>query len=205
MTVLLLIRHGETDYVKKHRLPGRIPGISLNDTGRRQAEALAAALKDLPVAAIYASPLERAVETAQTLAQGKGLEICIEPGLTDTDVGEWEGRLVKTLARRKEWQAIQKKPAQFRFPGGESVAETQTRVIGTLERISAAHPGERPVAVVFHADPIKLAVAHYLGLPLDNFQRLTIDTASVTILLLGKSQARLLGMNLRPPFRLDIP
>jgi broad specificity phosphatase PhoE len=94
MTLLFLVRHGETFYVKKRRLPGRIPGIPLNETGRRQAEELASALKDLPITAIHASPLERAIETAQPLAEAKGLEICIEPALTDTDVGEWEGRLV---------------------------------------------------------------------------------------------------------------
>jgi broad specificity phosphatase PhoE len=79
----------------------------------------------------------------------------------------------------------------------------QTRVVEALERISTAHPDEKPVVVIFHADPIKMAVAHYLGLPLDNFQRLTVDTASLTVLLLGKAHARLLGMNLKPPFKFE--
>ena len=200
MPTLLLIRHGENDYLKKNILPGRIPGVHLNDKGRQQAGTLAAALKDLPIAAIYSSPLERAIETASPLAQAKGLEIQIEPGLSDTDVGEWAGGSWKALEQSQAWKAIQQTPSQFRFPGGESFAENQERAVAVLERITAAHRKNEMVAVVFHADPIKLAVAHYLGLPLDNFQRLTARTASVTILKIDGANAKLLGLNLIPPF-----
>jgi len=200
MPTLFLIRHGENDYLKKNILPGRIPGVHLNDEGRQQAEALAAALKALPIAAIYSSPLERAIETASPLAQAKGLEIQIEPGLSDTDVGEWAGGSWKALEQSQAWKAIQQTPSQFRFPGGESFAENQERAVAVLERITAAHRKNEMVAVVFHADPIKLAVAHYLGLPLDNFQRLTARTASVTILKIDGANAKLLGLNLIPPF-----
>ena len=200
MPTLFLIRHGENDYLKKNILPGRIPVVHLNDEGRQQAEALAAALKALPIAAIYSSPLERAIETASPLAQAKGLEIQIEPGLSDTDVGEWAGGSWKALEQSQAWKAIQQTPSQFRFPGGESFAENQERAVAVLERITAAHRKNEMVAVVFHADPIKLAVAHYLGLPLDNFQRLTARTASVTILKIDGANAKLLGLNLIPPF-----
>jgi len=200
MPTLFLIRHGENDYLKKNILPGRIPGVHLNDKGRQQAGTLAAALKDLPIAAIYSSPLERAIETASPLAQAKGLEIQIEPGLSDTDVGEWAGGSWKALEQSQAWKAIQQTPSQFRFPGGESFAENQERAVAVLERITAAHRKNEMVAVVFHADPIKLAVAHYLGLPLDNFQRLTARTASVTILKIDGANAKLLGLNLIPPF-----
>ena len=200
MPTLFLIRHGENDYLKKNILPGRIPGVHLNDEGRQQAEALAAALKALPIAAIYSSPLERAVETASPLAHAKGLEIQVEPGLSDTDVGVWAGRSWKALGRTKQWKVIQQTPSQFRFPGGESFAENQERAVATLERIAASHRKDKMVAVIFHADPIKLAVAHYIGLPLDNFQRLTARTASVTILKIDGANAKLLGLNLIPPF-----
>ena len=205
MTTLLLIRHGENDYLKKNILPGRIPGVHLNDKGRQQAEALAAALKDLPIAAIYSSPLERAVETASPLAQEKGLEIRVEPGLSDTDVGVWAGRSWKVLERSKAWKVIQQTPSQFRFPGGESFAENQERAVAALERIAAAHRKDKMVAVVFHADPIKLAVAHYIGLPLDNFQRLTCNTGSVTILKIDGPKIKLLALNLIPPFSFPLP
>ncbi len=200
MPTLLLICHGENDYLKKNILPGRIPGVHLNDEGRQQAEALAAALEELPIAAIYASPLERAVETAQPSAQAKGLEIQVEPGLSDTDVGEWEGRSWKALERSKAWRAIQQMPSQFRFPGGESFAENQERAVAALERIAAAHRKEEMVAVVFHADPIKLAIAHFIGLPLDDFQKLMVGTGSVSVLTIGRSSTRLAALNLKPPF-----
>jgi len=205
VTTLLLIRHGENDYLKKNILPGRIPGVHLNDKGRQQAEALAAALKDLPIAAIYSSPLERAVETASPLAQEKGLEIKVEPGLSDTDVGVWAGRSWKVLERSKAWKVIQQTPSQFRFPGGESFAENQERAVAALERIAAAHRKDKMVAVVFHADPIKLAVAHYIGLPLDNIQRLTARTGSVTILKIDGPKIKLLALNLIPPFSFPLP
>jgi len=205
MPTLLLIRHGEYDNLKKNILPGLIPGLHLNDKGRQQAEALAAALRDLPIAAIYSSPLERAIETASPLAQAKGLEIHIEPGLSDTDVGEWAGRSWKALERSKSWEMIRQTPSQFRFPGGESFAENQERAVAALEWIAAKHRKDKMVAVVFHADPIKLAVAHYLGLPLDSFQRLTSCTGSVTILKVDGQAITLLAVNFIPPFSFPLP
>ena len=97
MPTLLLIRHGENDFLKQNRLPGRLPDIHLNKHGREQAAALGETLKAFPIRAIYASPLERAVETAEPLAQALGLTIQLRPGLLDTNVGEWEGLLVKEL------------------------------------------------------------------------------------------------------------
>lgn len=94
---------------------------------------------------------------------------------------------------------IQKTPSQFQFPGGETFIQAQKRVIAALEAIASAH-GDELIAVVFHADPIKLAVAHYLGLPLDKFQRLTANAGSVTILKIDGSSAKLLALNLIPPF-----
>ena len=91
MPILLLIRHGENIFLKQGRLPGLLPGIRLNKRGQEQAAALAETLKTFPIKAIYASPLERAVETAEPLAQALGLPIQLRPGLVDTDVGEWQG------------------------------------------------------------------------------------------------------------------
>lgn len=197
MTTLLLIRHGENDFIKSHRLPGRLPGIHLNERGRMQAVALADFIKEKPITAVYASPLERAVETATPLAQARGLEIRTVAELADTDVGEWQGRSWKVVGRTKAWKVVQQSPSRFRFPAGESFLECQARVVAALDRIVAAHKPDEVVAVVFHADPIKLAVAHFLGMPLDHFQRLVIDTASVTILLAGETGIRLAGINLK--------
>jgi len=204
MPTLLLIRHGENDYLKNNRMPGHIPGIHLNSRGHEQAAELARTLSRLPIKAIYSSPLERAVETAEPLAQSLELGIHLLPGLTDTDVGEWEGRSWKVLSRTRLWKVIQKTPSQFKFPGGETFVQAQERVVRALDAIASTHPDEL-IAVVFHADPIKLAVAHYLGLSLDNFQRLTAHTGSVTILKMDGSAVKLLALNLIPPFAFPKP
>jgi probable phosphomutase (TIGR03848 family) len=198
MPTLLLIRHGDNEYLEKNKLPGHIPGIHLNKHGSEQAELLAQSLGKLPIKAIYCSPLERAVETAQPLATKMGMDIQIKPGLTDGDVGEWAGRSWKVLRRNKLWKVIQQNPSQFQFPAGESFVQIQERVVSTLEAIVGDHNKEM-VAVVFHADPIKLAVAHYLGLALDNFQRLTINAGSITILTANGTSSQLVAMNLMPP------
>ncbi len=204
MTLLFLIRHGENDYLKKGRLPGRIAGIHLNEHGKEQAAALAQSLGKLPIKAIYTSPLERAVETAGPLARTLKLEIQLCPDLMDTHVGKWEGVELKKLYKKPLWKIVQAAPSRARFPEGESFQELQTRVVNVIETIQAAHKKDI-VAVVFHADPIKIAIAYYLGLPLDAFQRLSIDAGSVSMLVLGDSGARLTALNLKPPFEFKIP
>ena len=195
MPIVLLIRHGETDFVKKQRLAGRLPGARLNAKGRAQAAALAEALRTLPLKAVYSSPLERATETAQAVASLHGLRVQPRPGLIETDLGSWEGQSVPWLRRSKEWKVLQEAPSRFRFPGGEWVVENQARLVAEVEAISKAHKPKDLIACVGHADPIKLIVAHYLGLPLDLFQRLSIDTASVSALMLGSGKAKLIKLN----------
>ncbi len=199
MTTLLLIRHGENDFLKTHRLPGQLPGIHLNDIGRAQAEAVARMLKDQPIKAIYASPLERAVETAEPLARAKKLKIQLVDALKDTDIGKWQGRSLKALSRLKYWRVVQFAPARVQFPEGETFYQTQTRVVQALDEICGKHKKNEMVAVVMHADPIKLAVAHYIGLPLDHFQRLRVDPASITTLEVSEMGARLVVFNNKPP------
>jgi probable phosphomutase (TIGR03848 family) len=199
MPTLLFIRHGENDYLKKNIMPGRLPGIHLNAHGRDQAEELSRTLSAVPIKAIYSSPLERAVETAEPLAQMLGLGIQLRPELTDTDVGQWEGRSWKVLGRTRLWKVVQQTPSKFQFPGGETFVQTQIRIVRALDAIASAHVDEL-IAVVFHADPIKLAVAHYLGLPLDNFQRLNASTGSVTILKINGTSTKILAFNLIAPF-----
>ena len=194
-----MIRHGDNDYLAKNRLPGHIPGIHLNKRGNEQATLLAQSLSKLPIKAIYCSPLERAIETAQPLAQSLGMEIQIRQDLTDGDVGEWAGRYWKVLRRNKLWKIIQQNPSQFQFPGGESFVQIQGRVVTTLDAIVSAHIKDEMIAVVFHADPIKLAVAHYLGLPLDNFQRLTINAGSITILKIKRLRQSITGYRSHAP------
>ncbi len=195
MPIILLIRHGENDYVKKARMAGRLPGVHLNERGKAQAQALAERLADAPIKAIYSSPLERAIETAAPLAEALKLEIQIRPGLLETDVGEWTGHTLKSLRRLKAWRTVQAAPSLFRFPGGESFAETQHRVCREIEAICAEHEPKDLIACVAHADPIKLAIAYYLGLPLDHFQRLVVAPASISVLSIGETFSQLINLN----------
>ena len=201
MPLLLLIRHGENDYVKTGKLAGRLPGVHLNERGQKQAEALGDALKDVPIKAVYSSPLERAMETATPIAFARKLQIIQEPDLMEADIGKWQGKSWKVLRLTKVWKIVQNSPSRFRFPDGESFLEMQARISRALERMIEAHNKPQDIVVaVFHADPLKLAVSHFLGLPLDHFQRLSCDTGSLTAIHASDSGANLVKLNQRPPF-----
>jgi probable phosphoglycerate mutase len=201
MPLLLLIRHGENDFVKSSKMAGRLPGIHLNENGRKQAQALAEALKDFPITAVYSSPLERAMETAEPIAQARKLQVLQEPDLMDANIGKWEGKSWRVLSRTKIWKIVQHAPSRFRFPEGESFPEAQIRYVNTIERIVKKHHKPKDiVAIVFHADPIKLVVSYFLGLPLDHFQRLSCSTGSLTMMHVSEAGANLIKLNQRPPF-----
>lgn len=195
MPIFLLIRHGENDYVKQGKLAGRLPGVHLNETGLQQAQRLAEHLSKTPLKAIYASPLERALETAAPLAKTHKLEVQIRPGLLETAIGAWTDQPLKALRRTRLWKTVQLAPSRFRFPEGESFAESQQRIVSELEALCQMHAAKDLVACVTHADPIKLAVAYFLGLPLDNFQRLCVSPASITALQLNEHSSSLLALN----------
>lgn len=177
-TMLLLIRHALTDWVGT-KLAGWTPGIPLNAEGRRQAWALSGRLSGMPLTAVYTSPIERSKETAEIVAAPHKLNVQLRDALGETRYGDWTGRSLKVLARTRLWGQIQKAPSGARFPGGETLDECQERFVAELRAIVAAHP-DAAVAVVGHADPIRLAVAALLGIPLNEFQKLIIHPASVT-------------------------
>jgi len=182
-SVVLLVRHGLTP-TTGIKLPGRAPGLHLSDEGRRQAEA----------AAVYCSPITRARETAQPIGRAVKRALRIERDLADLDIGEWTGMSLKQAARRPEWETVQRNPSSFRFPGGESFPEMQTRMTSALGRIVARHPGQIVVAVS-HADPIKAAVAQALGTPLDLFQRIMIAPTSITAVAYRRGGPAVLTVN----------
>lgn len=204
MTLLLLIRHGENDYRRRSLLPGQLPGIHLNEAGKAQARRLAWTLSEVPLKAIYSSPLERALETAEPIARLHNLTVEKVEALADVNVGDWAGRSWKRLRHTRLWPKILYSPAEVRFPNGESFIEVQERVIGALDSLLARHEEKDVIAAVFHADPIKLALAHFLGLPLNAFQRLNVDTASISAVWVGKEMTRVLFINRLPgePLRL---
>jgi probable phosphoglycerate mutase len=203
MPIFLFIRHGETNYNKKMHLPGRLPDVHLNKKGRQQAQTIADRLAGVPIKAIYASPLDRTMETAKLLAEALKLDIIPMAGLLETDCGEWQGQSVKKLRRQKIWQSVQQHPSLFTFPGGESISDCQHRTVQAVESLRHIHAPQDLVACFSHADPIKQAIAYYLGLPLDNFQRLAIDPASITVLHLSDNGSRLIMLNYNPSFAWD--
>jgi probable phosphomutase (TIGR03848 family) len=178
-TVVHLVRHGQTPTTGT-TLPGRAKGLHLADAGRAQADAVAGRLSAVArLDAVYASPLERARQTAAPTAAARGLKVTVDRGLTECDFGEWTGGSLAELSKLPEWSVVQRYPSGFRFPGGESFAEMQTRIVDTIARLVDAHRGG-VIACFSHADPIKAAVAHALGTHLDLFQRIVISTCSVT-------------------------
>ena len=199
MPVVLLIRHGENEYVKTGRLAGRKRGVHLNEKGRAQAESLAAALQSWPLKAVYSSPLDRTMETAAPIAKAQKLKVIKRPGLLEVDYGEWQDKTLKQLARRKLWKTVQGAPSQARFPAGESFAEAQTRIAEEIIALCGLHKPKDMLACVGHSDMIKLAAAYFTGLPLDHFQRLIVQPASVTTLHLHPGHgARLINLNTIP-------
>lgn len=192
-TRLLLVRHALTSQTGPI-LSGRLPGIALSEEGRAQAKALAERLADLPVAAVYSSPLERTLQTAVILAEPHGLEVETLEGLQEVDFGSWSGRRMEELAQTDLWGVIQRAPSRARFPEGESVTEMQARAVAVLGDLVEHHRGELVVAVS-HADVIKAVAAHFLGLALDLFQRLVVAPASMTALAFGADRVTLLKLN----------
>jgi probable phosphoglycerate mutase len=200
MPLFILVRHGENDYVKKGRLAGRLPGVHLNQKGREQAqyaaEALARLLKERPPKAIYSSPMERALETAEPIAKAFHVEVITREGLVETDCGEWTDKTLKSLGRMKLWRVVQSAPSRFCFPGGETFADAQARIRCEVESLAAAHDPKDVVVCVSHSDPIKLAIAYFIGLPLDLFQRLGVNPASINVLNVGESGSQLMALNI---------
>jgi probable phosphomutase (TIGR03848 family) len=222
-TLVFLVRHGATPTTGAV-LPGRAPGLYLSDKGRSQAASVGERLKGWaqpaveqdgksgengkrtgrpkkaapfrrpPIGGVYASPLERTKETAAAIASALGSRVRTDRGLLECDFGEWTGGSLKDLSRRPEWSTVQRYPSGFRFPGGESFSEMQTRIVRALHGICERHPGETVVAVS-HADPIKAAVADAMGTHLDLFQRIVISPCSVTAISYGALGPTVLAVN----------
>lgn len=193
-TLILLVRHGQTATTGKV-LPGRAAGLHLTETGHAEAERVARRLGELKkVAAVYASPLERARETAAPIAAALKHKVQIHKGLLECDFGDWTGAQLSALMKKPEWKTVQRAPSTFRFRNGESFTEMQTRIVSALDDIRTQHRG-KVVVCVSHADPIKAAVAHAIGTHLDLFQRIVISTCSVSAIAFSASGPVVLTVN----------
>ena len=195
MPTILLVRHGENEYVAKGRLAGRLPGVHLNENGRMQAEAVAKALGKAPIKAVYSSPMERCMETAEPLAAALGMDVISREGLLEVDFGDWQDKTLKQLRRRKLWKVVQGNPARMHFPQGETFVDAQHRIVQTLEDLSQQHKPKDLIVCFSHSDLIKLAISYYLGQPIDLFQRIMIAPASISTLYLGEMGAHIINVN----------
>lgn len=195
MTTILLIRHAVNDFVKTGKLAGWTPGVHLNDEGTAQAEALGQRLAKMPIDTIYASPLERTMETAQAIQQHHPhLQIEQNLEIGEVQYGDWEGMKIADLRKRKMWDVVQEYPSRAFFPKGETMRGVQIRAVNEIERIVEKHP-QQTIVIVSHADLIKMVLAHYLGMHLDNFQRIVVSPASINTLMLGHSRPFIATMN----------
>jgi len=194
MTTLFMIRHAANDFVQDGKLAGRLPDVHLNDQGRQQAEQMAVRMAKVKLDAIYSSPLERAVETAEYIARPRELAIQTRDGLNEIDCGTWTSQKIDDLNKTDEWRMFQVYPSGARMPQGETGSQMQTRAVREVQALCAAHP-EGSLAIVSHADVIKALVAHYAGVHLDLFQRLIVSPASVTVIWTGPWGPRLIRFN----------
>lgn len=200
MATFLLIRHGDNDSLGKY-LAGRKPGVHLNESGIQQAQNLAKHLAHYPIKAVISSPLERAQETAAPIAKSFGLPIEILPAINEVDFGKWEGKDIEVLRKEPLWEDVQNRPGQVRFPGGETLQEAQDRIVEALVALNKRYAKNDLIACVSHCDVVRLAVSYFLDISLDNFQRLVISPASITILSFNDQKPRFETIN----YTLDFP
>jgi broad specificity phosphatase PhoE len=193
MTTIHLVRHAVHPLVNRV-LVGRTGGIQLGKEGREQAEALAQRLAGDEIGAVQSSPQQRALETAALIAAPLGLVVDIVPELDEVDFGQWAGCSFEELNRDRRWAAWNSERGTARPPGGETMLELQKRILGHLDRLQAEKPKEKLV-LVSHAEVIRAALLHFLGMALDSFARVEIAPASISTLLLNGSGAQVIGCN----------
>ncbi len=205
---LLLIRHGQTAWNVEHRLPGQLPGVALNDVGRQQVARLADALSVLPISAIISSPLERARDTAEIIAQCRNLSVQLEPHLMDTAIGRWAGHNYEELNKTDpEWKAYVRDPTVAPAADIETFPQVQQRAVAAVERWRTLETSGAYPAFVAHADVVKLLLAHYTGLEAGRAGSLFIDNASVSLVELEpEHHPRVVAMGWNPrPGWLKLP
>jgi broad specificity phosphatase PhoE len=193
MTTFYLVRHGACDGLGEI-LWGRTAHVCLNEEGKAQAQRLVERFRDVSLAAVYSSPLERALETAEAIARGAKLEMKQSPAFNEIDFGEWSGKYFDALSRDEQWRRFNTRRSVTRIPGGESFLDVQARVISELEQLSEEHRNKR-VAIVSHADVIKAAVGYVAGTPVDLLQRFEISPGSVSIIATDEHDPKLLAVN----------
>jgi probable phosphomutase (TIGR03848 family) len=183
MTTVILLRHGRTTANAGGILAGWTPGVQLDESGQAQVAAVGERLAKVPLAAVVSSPLERCVQTASAVTAGRDLELRTDDRLGEARYGDWTGRTIKELAKEPLWKVVQQHPSAAVFPGpeGEGMAQTQARAVAAVRAWNAELGPDAVWVACSHGDVIKAIVADALGLHLDQFQRIVVDPASISV------------------------
>lgn len=197
---LVLIRHAHSTANLAGILSGRLPNVHLSEKGLQQSVNLAKRLGEFPLAQLRISPMERCFETIQpwinesVISKNPQFEATIDPDLTEVDYGSWSGKKLSTLSTNKLWKTVQESPSRMYFPQGEGIAQMQSRAMKSIhEAVGTKKKGA--VVVVSHGDVIKSILASALGMHLDEFQRIVIDPASISIVEYSDIKPRILLLN----------
>jgi probable phosphomutase (TIGR03848 family) len=198
MTVILL-RHGRSTSNTAHVLAGRSEGVDLDDKGRQQATELVDRIGELPIRAVVSSPLLRCRRTIEPLAEALGIQPIIDDRFAEVDYGEWTGRKIGDLVKEPLWGVVQAHPSAAVFPGGEGLAQVQTRALAAVRdhdaRLAEQYGGDALWLACTHGDIIKAVVADALGLHLDGFQRVSADPASMSVIRYTRLRPFVLHVN----------
>jgi probable phosphomutase (TIGR03848 family) len=196
MARIVLLRHAHSVANEKNLLAGRTAGISLSKTGKEQARDLISRLGTIQFDEVAISPLQRCRETIDPWLTSTGAKsrIVVDESVSEVDYGNWSGKTLSSLRRKAQWKIVQDFPSQMTFPEGESLLEMQGRALSGFYRLNAVK-GKGPRLLVSHGDVIKSIVAHCLGMHLDQFQRLVIEPASLTIIDTDSGTSRLVRFN----------
>jgi len=197
VTTVILLRHGRTTANTGGILAGWTPGIALDETGRAQVQAVAARLAPVPLAAVVSSPLERCVQTATAVAEGRELELQTDDRLGEARYGDWTGRPLKELVKEPLWKVVQQHPSAAVFPGaeGEGLAQTQARAVAAVREWNAKLGPDAVWLACSHGDVIKAVLADALGLHLDSFQRIVADPASISVITYTETRPFVVRVN----------
>lgn len=205
MSTFIFLRHGHSAANASGTLTGQLPGIGLSAQGKRDAQALVERIGSNLVSHLYLSPIERCQLTIDPWLESKHSSSLhsmeISDGVSEIDFGKWSGRKLSSLRRDPLWRAVQNQPSAVTFPEGESFRKVQRRAVAAVEEMRSKRGKDRVNLIVSHSDTIKLVVAHYLQMKLDNFQSLRIDPASFTVFTGDAKNFSLITINSKASLR----
>lgn len=197
---LVLIRHAHSESNASGVLSGRIPKVHLSSKGLKQSQELSSRLGIFPIAQMRISPMERCSETINpwlneyVLKSYPNFSPAIDPNINEVDYGSWSGKKLASLSRKAEWKTVQESPSRMYFPNGEGIAAMQSRAMNTVHDL-AKLSNNKVAMIVSHGDVIKSIMASALGMHLDEFQRIIIDPASVSVIEYSAIKPRVLLVN----------